>query len=360
MDLHPITPDQKDDYNRVVTHIMQSWEWGEFRQKMGIPVLRYGLFQNNKLLKAFQITLHQIPFTHQFVGYLPKGPLPDKELAEALDHIGKQHKCAFIKVEPDILAGDNPYVVYPAFLPSTKPLFTKHNFLIDLTNSQDQLSQNLHSKARYNIKIAQKKGVTTKVETSDAAFNAYLKLYFETTNRQHFFGHNQTYHRTVWETLRQKDMARLLIAYLPEKKASFSEDELKSSTAKSEADAYYQGKPLTAWLLINFKDTLYYPYGGSTTEHKEVMANNLVAWEAILLGQKMGLKTFDMWGALGPNPDPEDPWIGFHTFKQRYGGKLVEYIGTYDLIFDQTLYFLFTYIDKFTSLKVALLKILGR
>ena len=72
------------------------------------------------------------------------------------------------------------------------------------------------------------------------------------------------------------------------------------------------------------------------------MANNLTAWEAIKLGKKLDLKKFDMWGALGPNANPKDPWFGFHKFKQGYGGKLVEYTGTYDLIFNWPLYLMFT------------------
>ena len=113
-------------------------------------------------------------------------------------------------------------------------------------------------------------------------------------------------------------------------------------------------------MLLNFGDTLYYPYGGSSKSHPEVMANNLVAWEAIKLGKKLGLKNFDMWGALGPNASPKDPWYGFHRFKNGYGGKLVEYIGTYDLVFDWPIYIMFTIIDKLSPLKFFLLKFLSK
>lgn len=329
MDLRRI--EDKKDYNSVVTHVIQSWEWGEFRQKLGLPLLRYGIYKKNKLTRAFQLTLHKIPFTNQFVGYLPKGPLPDKELSEALEIIGKEQNCAFIKLEPDVISSGKPYSVYPTFLPSPKPLFTKYNFLIDLTPSEEELFSALHSKTRYNVRLAQKKGVVVEERTDDKAFKIYLKLYFETTRRQDYFGHNEAYHRQVWETLKKEGLARLLIAT-------------------------YKGTPLTAWMLLTFKDTLYYPYGGSSLKHKEVMANNLVAWEAIKIGKKLGLKRFDMWGALGPQPDKSDPWYGFHRFKEGYGGKLVEYIGTFDLVFNSSLYFAFTSIDKFTKLKVWLLK----
>lgn len=110
--------------------------------------------------------------------------------------------------------------------------------------------------------------------------------------------------------------------------------------------AKYRGKILTAWVLFVFKDTLYYPYGASSSENREVMASNLIMWEAILFGKKLGLKKFDMWGALGPGPDPKDPWFGFHNFKEKYGPGHVEFIGSYDLVINPLLYQGYKLADK--------------
>lgn len=333
MDLQPITDKQKSQYNKLVTHVIQSWEWGEFRKSLGIPLLRYGIYQNGKLAQVFQLTLHKIPFTNKYVGYLPKGPYPDKNLANALKLIGHQNNCAFIKIEPQVEVPSPKSQVPGDFIKSPKLLFTKYNFIIDLTRSEEELLKNMHPKTRYNIRLAQKHGVKVEERLDDEAFNIYLKLYFETTKRQSYHGHNEDYHRKVWETLKDVGMARLLIAS-------------------------YQDQPLTTWMLLNFKDTLYYPYGGSSKNHPEVMANNLVAWEAIKLGKKSGLKKFDMWGALGHDASPSDPWYGFHKFKMGYGGKLVEYIGAYDLVFNWPIYIIFTAVDKLMPLKVFLLKLL--
>lgn len=342
MDLRQISEKQKSEYNKLVTHVIQSWEWGEARKSQGTPLLRYGIYNGGKLTKAFQLTLHKIPFTNKYVGYLPKGPMPDKELVEALKKIGYENNCAFIKIEPNVIASGreskrflSKQSIPKEFTPSPKPLFTKYNFVLDITKPEEELLKSFHSKTRYNIRVAQKHTVKVLDDTSDKAFETYLKLYFETTKRQGYHGHNELYHKKVWEFLKNNKMARILIAF-------------------------YQGQPLTAWMIFNFKDTLYYPYGGSSKEHPEVMANNLVAWEAIKLGKKIGLKKFDMWGALGPNADSSDPWFGFHRFKMGYGGELVEYIGTYDLVFDYPTYWLFTFIDKLTPLKVFLLKWISR
>jgi lipid II:glycine glycyltransferase (peptidoglycan interpeptide bridge formation enzyme) len=335
MDLRLLGDSHKTAYNQTVTHVIQSWEWGEFRKKLGLPLLRYGLFTNDQLTTAFQMTLHTIPFLSKKVGYMPKGPIPTKDLAQALEQLSTEYNCAFIKLEPNVEKDSlKPYSVYPKFQPSPKPLFTKYNFVLDLTPSQDELMKNMHSKTRYNIRLAEKRGVTVEISDTDKAFKTFLKLHFETTDRQGFHSHNNNYHTLAWETLRAAGMAKVAIAY-------------------------FQKKPLSAWMLYTFKDVLYYPYGGSSVEHKEVMANNLLAWEVIKYGQSLGLKNFDMWGALGPEPDPKDPWYGFHRFKSGYGGKLVEYLGTYDLVFNDPLYWAFTSVDKFSKLKFFLLKLIG-
>ena len=334
MDLRPINDKQKTQYNRLVTHVIQSWEWGEFRKSLGIPVLRYNYHQNG-ITKAFQLTLHKIPFTNKYVGYLPKGPTLDKTLTEALKKIGKENNCAFIKVEPNVEMDNEQWTMDNSFRKSPKPLFTKYNFVLDITKSEEELLKNMHPKTRYNIRIAQKHGVKVEERIDDKAFEIYSKLYFETTKRQNYHGHSNYYHKKVWEILKKANMARLLIAS-------------------------YNNKPLVAWMLLNFKDTLYYPYGGSSKEHPEVMANNLTCWEAIRLGKKLKLKKFDMWGALGPNASSSNPWFGFHRFKAGYGGKLTEYIGTFDLVFDWPIYWLFTIVDRLTPLKVFLLRMLKK
>lgn len=317
---------EKAVYNKLASHIIQSWEWGEFRKSTGLDLVRLGHFESDKMVKAYQLTFHQVPFFGQTIGYLPKGPMPDKVMIKALSDLGKNKKAAFIKIEPNVVV--NWETSKPdssmrdkaleemrklGLLPSPKSLFTKYNFIIDLKRTKDQILASFHPKTRYNIGVAQKKGVAVYASQEDNDFEIYLKLYFETTKRQKYFGHTPAYHKKVWEVLKEADMVRLLIAK-------------------------YENKPLVAWMLFNFGDTLYYPYGGSSTEHRDVMASNLVCFEAIALGKKLGLRYFDMWGALGPDASERDPWFGFHRFKAGYGPMHIEYIGTYDLILKPALY----------------------
>lgn len=323
---------QKDAFNVAATHPLQSFEWGEFRKQTGVEVIRRGLMRNGKLVESFQMTAHPIPYIPFTIGYVPKGTMLTPRMIQELKKIGQENRCIFIQLEPHIprikndesrLNRDELRMMNLGLKPSAHPLFTRYTFELDLTKSEEELLENMHPKTRYNIRVAQKHGVEIGEDDSDEAFDAYVRLTQETTKRQGFFAHSQEYHRLMWKTLKTKSSltAHLLVAR-------------------------YQSKTLVCWIVFVFKDTLYYPYGASSSEHRETMASNLMMWETIRFGKKMGLKTFDMWGALGPNPDPKDPWYGFHRFKQGYGPTLIEFVGSYDLVINPLVYKAYVIADK--------------
>jgi lipid II:glycine glycyltransferase (peptidoglycan interpeptide bridge formation enzyme) len=339
MTIRPIPPEEKKAYNEVVSHPLQTYEWGEFREKTGLKVIRRGVYEGEKLVAGFSLTIHKIPKTSWTIGYLPKGDFPNDALIGELKKIGKEEKCIFIQLEPNIIAGKNEKTMADFGLKSAAhPLFTKYTFVLDLTKSEEEILKNMHSKTRYNIRVAQRHDVQIVEDNSRTAFESYWQLSEETTNRQKFFAHSKLYHTLQWDLLnvskKRKDNALTSHLFL----------------------AKYNDKVLTAWLLFVFKDTLYYPYGASSTQHREVMASNLMMWEVIKFGKNKGLKQFDMWGALGPNPDTKDPWYGFHSFKEKYSPAAVEFIGSYDLVINPMLYEGFKVANKLRWLLLRLKK----
>ncbi len=349
MNLQTVSPQEKENYNKISTHPLQAYEWGEFREKTGVKVIRRGVEKNGKLVDGFQLTIHKIPHTTWNIGYLPKGGLPSREVLEELQKIGESEKCVFIQLEPNVrrdtkilrykdtkqeeISPNTLISQYPNITSSAHPLFTKYTFVLDLTKSEEELLENMHPKTRYNIRVAQKHGVTVQEDDSDKAFEEYLRLTWETTKRQGFYAHSKQYHRLMWETLKPK---------MENGKWKMEKNQLSAHLLT----ATYKGKILVAWIIFVFHDTLYYPYGASSNQSREVMASNLMMWEAIRFGKKLGCKKFDMWGSLGPDADPKDPWHGFHRFKQGYGPELAELIGSYDLIINPLLYQLYKLTDK--------------
>ncbi len=326
-----VLEEEKNQFNQVATHPLQSWEWGEFRKKTGLKVIRLGVFEGKNLKSAYQLTVHPLPKINYSVLYFPKGPMPDETMLEALRNLGEKEKAIFLKMEPNIRANqDIANFLLRHDCQKGRPLFTKYTFQLDLRKSEEQLLAEMKPKTRYNIRVAQKHGVEIKEDNSSEAFEAYLKLMAETTKRQKFYAHTPDYHRQMWAAMRPSNIAHLF-------------------TAK------YQNQILATYIFFVFNKVLYYPYGASTREHREVMPTYALFWEAIKFGQNMGCHTFDMWGTPGPNPSPRDPYFGFHRFKEGFGAELVEFLGTYDLVINPTFYKLFNFANnlrwKFLKLK---------
>lgn len=341
--IREILPQEKDLYNQVVAHPLQSYQWGEFRKKTGIQVERLGFFVEGRLQKAMQITFHKVPFFDRYIGYFPKGFTPDEDQMAALLQLAKKYKVISIKMEPNVKkpleqsSADNPSVKFLSKYQTEegRPLFTRYTFELDLTQSEEELLTLQSSKTRYNLKLAQKKGVQIIEDSTKQGLEEYLQILAETTTRQGFYAHTPDYFRQLFDTFKSDDMMRIF-------------------------KAVYEGQTLVVWIVFVFNGILYYPYGASSTKHREVMASNLMMWEVIRFGQSQGCHSFDMWGSLGPEPDPNNPWYGFHRFKKGYGGELIEFIGTYDLVHDYPIYKIYTLAEewrwKFLRLKKKLFK----
>lgn len=341
-DFIDITEENKHDYNEVVNHPLQSYEWGEFRKKTGVKVIRRGLLKGDKIVDGFTLTLHKIPRTKYYIGYLPKSNEPTKEILEELTRIGQEKKCVFIQLEPNVEKISNFKFPISNFkiVPAAHPLFTRYTFFLDLTRTEEELLAKMHSKTRYNIRVAERHKVKIVENNSEESFKHYLKLMLETTSRQGFYAHTPQYHKDLFEILTKSQP--------PTPNTNELSYHLFNALYQPSEPSTINHKPLTltSWVLFVFKDILYYPYGASSRQHRETMANNLIAWEAIKFGKKLGLTKFDMWGALGPEPNKKDPWYGFHRFKEGYGAKHVEFIGSYDLIIRPQAYSIYKIANK--------------
>jgi lipid II:glycine glycyltransferase (peptidoglycan interpeptide bridge formation enzyme) len=300
-------------------HPLQSKQWASFREKWGNEVVQtpYG-----------NITLHKLPFVNFKIGNFSKGPKPTKEMIDWLKTYSQQNNIFFIKFEPNVQKTKKLTAELKKWgLIPGKTLFTPTTFWIDITPSEEDLLKSFSQKTRYNIKVAQKHGVTINEETNETGFKEFLKLHFETTERQGFYSHTQKYHKLLWEELKQSDIPHILLAK-------------------------YKGEVITAWLLFAYDNFLYYPYGGSSDKYKNVMANNLMMWEAIKLGKKHNLTTFDLWG--------REEGKGFTKFKEGYNPKVIEFIGTWDLVVNKPIYWLYRVAEilrwKILRLKAKLTK----
>jgi len=301
--------DQKT-FNKKSSHPLQTWEWGEFRKAWGNKVVRFPFGQ---------ITIHKIPFLPYKIGIFVKGPKPNKKQLSTLKEYASKNKIFFIKLEPNFVPKNKKQkeelikLLKKEGCKKGRRLFTPQTFWIDLTKSEEELLKSFSSKTRYNVRLSERKGVIIKEDNSDKAFNKYLELTFQTAKRQGFFAHTKKYHELMWKILKSANIAHLLVAS-------------------------YKGKILTTWILFVWKDFLYYPYGASSNKYKNLMANNLIMWEAIKYGKKLNLKIFDLWG--------KEEGKGFTRFKEGYNPQVVEFIGTWDLVINKPIYYIYKFLES--------------
>lgn len=306
----------KKKFDELAVHPLQSFEWGEFREKLGQKVTR--LMDDSQIA---QVTWHKIPHLPWTIGYWPKGVIPSAGMIKEISKEAKDQKAIMVKLEPNVIRDQSSEsrvrnLESKFYLVKGRALFTKWSFWWDLSKSEPELLSEMKSKTRYNTRLAEKKGVEIVEDNSLETFEEYWRLMEETTKRQGFFAHTKKYHQKMFETLCNGGIGHLF-------------------------RATHEGKNLAIWMVFLLNGVLYYPYGASTRDDKNVFASNLMMWEVAKWGKRNGAKLFDLWGSPGPDPKPSDKWIGFHKFKEGYGAKLVEFVGTYDLIINPVLYWLY-------------------
>ena len=277
------------------------------------------------------------------MAYAGRSSWPNHEEARDLQRELIQDGCSMLKFEPAIYREEAGRYRIPliersftdgavCYTQSRATIFAGHTFVINLGFSEEELLSHMKQKTRYNIKLAQKRGVIVKDTTHEQrGLDEFFSLYIATIQRQHYFGRGHDYMRILWDELKDH-MARMYTAY-------------------------YENTPLASYMVFFFKHHAYYVYGGSSIEHKEVMASNLLMWEVMRDAKKRGCDEFDMWGALPKEYNEADPWAGFHRFKEGYGGRHRSFIPAIDMVLDPLRYALF---DIAWPVRNALLQALTR
>ncbi len=312
----------------------QSWAWGEFRASDGCPVRRFMLLdERGDVAAAIQMEYRRRRFGTGY-WFAPRGPVFSSRVSvdrrrdvmtrlceELLKLVEFRRRTLFWRMEPVSELG-NPEGLVPLSFRRTNAMNPASTILLDLAPSHDDLLRRMHEKTRYNIRVAEKHGVTVRIATPDAArrptsdLGAFLKLMDETAARGRFIQHSPAYLAATYEFLSTRGMVRIRLA---------------------EKD----GKVLAANLEIAFGDTVTYLYGATSSESRNVMAPYLLHWNAITDAKQRGFKIYDFWGA---NPEwkgmfsYKPSWEGITRFKKGWGGRLVNLVGTWDLPFNGFFY----------------------
>lgn len=304
----------------------QSWDWGEFRRENGFEVRRFGLFNDaGALLVGAQMEYRP----KRIVGgywFAPRGTV----FSERLDIVRRREvfrafldallrarlrRSFFWRFEP-VAELNQPEGLMPMAFRRNVPQNPSSTILLDISPPQETILQGMHQKTRYNIRIADRHGVTTRIATHPDDELAFLDLMDRTAERDGFVQHPRAYLRATFEYLRRRGMARIRLAELGR-------------------------KPLAANLEIVCGDTVTYLYGASSDEARNLMAPYALHWDAIMQAKRDGARFYDFWGVNPPSkamPAYKASWEGITRFKRGWGGRQLDLFGTWDLPFMLPLY----------------------
>jgi lipid II:glycine glycyltransferase (peptidoglycan interpeptide bridge formation enzyme) len=288
-------------------HILQTGAWGEFKN-------HFGWFPKHVISgnSGAQILFRELPLGYT-IAYIPKGPVGEitTDLLDQIDHICQDNNAIVLYIEPDAWEGefDDADLTSIGFDKSQISIQPRRTILVSLSRKDGEWLERMKQKTRYNIRLAEKKGVEIKRSSDVAVFNHLMKV---TGDRNDFGIHNEEYYRRAYEQFSADHMCELLIAY-------------------------YQDIPL-AGLMVFFKgNRAWYFYGASNDLERNRMPAYLLQFEAMRLAKERGCSIYDMWGI--PDFDEEileeqftsrnDGLWSVYRFKRGFGGEMKRSAGVY-------------------------------
>jgi lipid II:glycine glycyltransferase (peptidoglycan interpeptide bridge formation enzyme) len=312
-------------------HVLQSWAWGEFKSRWSWAAERWLLTNTaGRPRAAMQLLKRVINRLPMCVLYAPKGPaVVDLDAyVEALaftEQQARRHRALWAKVDGDLLIlsqrergrGEDE-------LSELRQLFQEHRWrystsqiqfrntgLTDVRRSDSDLLAAMKPKTRYNVRLAQKRGVTVRVAAPIGIADAQTlyAMYAETAQRVGFLIRREAYYLDAWQAMNGVGLI-----------------------------AEREGQALAGLVMFVFGRRVWYFYGMSSYEGREHMPSYALQWHALRWARDNGCEAYDWWGAPEREDDEGDGMAGVWRFKQGFGAHFTEGIGAWDFAPSPLLY----------------------
>lgn len=319
-----ITYAEKDLWNEFVANspecpILQSFEWGELKSCFGWQPLRLAIEDQGKIIAGASILKREIPYIKHSLFYCPRGPVVDfhnKEIFDALlsaiEKEAEKHHAISLKIDPDLSAENEGVLKSFGFEKAHKQIQPRASIELDLEPDLDAILMSFDEKTRYNVRLAEKKGVSVREETNELGVKTFYRIYQETALRDKFLIHPIKYYQKIRELIFEKGLGANFIAY-------------------------YKDKPIAGVIVFCLGKKIWYMYGASASAYRNVMPNHLLHWEIIKWAKEKRFKIYDLWG-IPADPKPGHPLYGVYRFKRGFNGKTIMNVGAYDFPYSPMLY----------------------
>ena len=332
-----LTKDRYKEYDAFLRqspkgHFMQSPMWAQVKNNWNYEVVLSEDAQGH-IVGSLAVLIRKVPIFPATLMYAPRGPVCDvhnkeilQDLVEGAKQLAQKYKSYDLKIDPDICISDTEFINIAKELgfrvqaasknfEGIQPRFV---FRLDVAGkTEEEILMTFSSKTRYNIRVALKKGVTVTVGSRED-LPVFHKIMVETGLRDKFVTRSLDYFERMYDAL--QDNCRLYLAY-------------------------YEGKVVAGTVAILYGDKVWYLYGASANEARNVMPNYLLQYEMIKWAIENKCRIYDFRGVSG-DLDENNPLYGLYRFKKGFNGTFTEFVGEIDYVMNPFMNFMVTKGEK--------------
>ena len=361
--------------------------------------------ENDEVVGATLLLEKQLPMNYTYM-YAPRGFVIDykkkeivREMTKNIVEFAKSKKAIFVKIDPDIIKTSFNYLNEEINNPDSDEIFNtlkscgfkhqgftknfetmqpRYTFRIDLNQSLEEIEE--HFSKTTKQRIAKSLKLDTEVVIGDQNdIKEFYHLMTLTENRKDFISYNEDYYETLYEIFNgnKNSKATLFlgkvhlnktikalesnlkvvndqISILPidnlskSAKAKLNELTKQKDNIVNEIEKYQNYKKeygnditLSAHMIIEYGDKAWVLYAGNHNILSETYVNYNTYFEHIKYCKEKGIKIYDQFGTIG-DLSKDNPRLGLHEFKKKFGGDYVEFLGEWDYITNHFMYFIFT------------------
>jgi peptidoglycan pentaglycine glycine transferase (the first glycine) len=300
-------------------HVLQSYEWGEFKRRLGWRPIRLVLERDGKVVGLGQFLAYNTAPVPGVLLYCTKGPwLPwDEEEAvrtffEGVRAVAGREGAHTVKIEPEVLEQHEDVKALLGgigFRKARYDLNQKTTLVVDLSLPEEELLARMRSKTRYNVRLAARKGVEVVEPDFEEAWETFYEWMKATSARKedYVLRRPRDYLRGVMGAMHEAGQGHLFLAK-------------------------HEGTPLAGMYVFTFGDKYWYMYGASSDEKRNLKPNYLLQWEVMRWARERGLTHYDMVGVpKAEDLDESSSLWGVYKFKEGFGGEIVDSLGCFDL-----------------------------
>jgi peptidoglycan pentaglycine glycine transferase (the first glycine) len=328
----------RDKWNELVLKepyfaLMQSWEWGEYKEKLGWHAFRIAVEQDGVFIAGAQLLIELLPLNVASIAYIPRGPIGNwladdifKTLITKIFEIIQSYNSIFLRIDPPLTRDQSREELlfknkFRKARCNTQPQAT---IIMDISQNYENILKGMRGSTRRKILTAEHKGVEV-ISGDFVHLSPFYELMKITSKRGGFVPKSFEYYQKQWETFQQYNQVGFFLAC-------------------------FQENIIAAHIAYCFGQHAAFFHQVSSSEYGNLNANSLLVGEEIKWAKSRNCISYDLWGipddieATTPGEincneeERTDGLWGVYKFKRGFSKNIVCFIGTFDLVLKPLLY----------------------